>query len=548
MNPGRATEHEGACAAVSIASPESSVRDPLQAAALASLLAACLFIMTTPQLGDADLWGHVRYGQDVLANTALPSTATHTFTAVGHAWINHENLSEIVFAVVANSAGASGLASLSVLLGLFLLALMVVHAMRQGVSFGVLSLSLLLAVANISFGWSVRPQIFTYTCFAALVVLLGETAWRRRLWLAVPLFAVWANFHGGFVAGLAVFGLCMACRALQSTWRQRAEYVALLLACVLATLLNPYGAGLLRWLVYDLGPPRPEIGEWDPLRPPSVLFFPVTLLLVVTVAAWIGSGRRRDLGQTAALGVTAWQAYAHARHAPFFGILAGFWLPYHLEGLRLRLLHADAKSTAPPSARAVGVVRAVAWGTALAMLVAVAVLSRTMWVPRREYPVEALQFMVDHRLSGRLVAHFDWAQYALAALAPGTTVAFDGRLRTCYPQAVADTYFDFLLGDTPSIRWRSPDSPPFDDTRILRLGNPDLVLVSRRFKHGVKVMQRRSGWTLLYQDHLAQLWGRPDRYGDVASTDYVPPAARVIGERPQRGFVRWPAFPVSGGT
>src|SRR5207245_503426 len=81
---------------------------------------------------------------------------------------------------------------------------------------------------------------------------------------------------------------------------------------------------------------------------------------------------------------------------------------------------------------------------------------------------DALQYMADRHLGGKLIVHFDWAQYALAALAPETTVAFDGRLRTCYPQEVADLYFDFLIGNQPACRWRSPTSPPFDDTALVR--------------------------------------------------------------------------------
>jgi len=244
------------------------------------------------------------------------------------------------------------------------------------------------------------------------------------------------------------------------------------------------------------------------------------------------------------LAVTAWQSFLHARHPPFLGILAGFWLPFHLDGLRGRLKKPKPeRAGTPPSARAVRLLLGTTWAMALVLLVTLAVQSRTMWVNRSRAPVDALQYMADRHLAGKLVVHFDWAQYALAALAPETTVAFDGRLRTCYPQEVADLYFDFLLGNLPAFRWRSPTSPPFDDTAILRLGDPDLVLLSRHFKHGVKVMVRRSGWVLLYQDGIAQLWGRPERYGDPASPDYLRPAARTIGNRKPRGYVRWPAFP-----
>ncbi len=50
-------------------------------------------------LVDPDLWGHVRYAEDWLADGQLPRTATHTFTAVDHPWINHENLAELAFAL-----------------------------------------------------------------------------------------------------------------------------------------------------------------------------------------------------------------------------------------------------------------------------------------------------------------------------------------------------------------------------------------------------------------------------------------------------------------
>src|SRR5207245_937605 len=96
----------------------------LRRALLVALLLAGVLVFATIDRADPDLWGHVRYGQDVLASGHLPATATYTYTATSQRWINHENLSEIVFAFVADHAGGTGLAVLKTLLALGLLALM----------------------------------------------------------------------------------------------------------------------------------------------------------------------------------------------------------------------------------------------------------------------------------------------------------------------------------------------------------------------------------------------------------------------------------------
>jgi hypothetical protein len=60
----------------------------------------------------------------------------------------------------------------------------------------------------------------------------------------------------------------------------------------------------------------------------------------------------------------------------------------------------------------------------------------------------------------------------------------------------------------------------------------------------VEVMKGQgSAWVLLYQDELAQVWGRASRYGDPASPDFIPPAGRQIDDAKQGGFAAWPAIP-----
>ncbi|MCA9080011.1 MAG: hypothetical protein KDA58_05600, partial [Planctomycetaceae bacterium] len=51
-------------------------------------------------------------------------------------------------------------------------------------------------------------------------------------------------------------------------------------------------------------------------------------------------------------------------------------------------------------------------------------------------------------------------------------------------------------------------------------------------------------WTLLYQDSLAQVWGRRDLFDNPECPRYLSPSRRQIGDEQQHGYVAWPATPV----
>ena len=55
-----------------------------------------------------------------------------------------------------------------------------------------------------------RPQLFTFMLLSALMVLLARDSFRppgASIWLALPIFALWANTHGGVAAGFAAMAL-----------------------------------------------------------------------------------------------------------------------------------------------------------------------------------------------------------------------------------------------------------------------------------------------------------------------------------------------------
>jgi len=290
--------------------------------------------------------------------------------------------------------------------------------------------------------------------------------------------------------------------------------------------------------------------------------------MVACIAALALTHRSRDFTQVVILGLILWQALSHHRHIAFFALACGWWLAPHFDSLVARLGINERFKTneelkygwAPPDSSAFSAAFSpqMQLGLALGLVTAFCISTfqlahrlTTLRVERHSYPLGAAVFIADKGLTGKMVCTFNWAQYTLAAFGsrdanePGIQVQVDGRCRTSYSQAMLDTHFDFLLGEMGSeMRFRDPQSGPFDPTRVLNEGRPDLVLISRLQEPSVAVMEAEKGrWVLLYQDSLAQLWGRASRYDDPKSAYYLEPRYREVGESIQQGFVYWPALP-----
>jgi len=494
------------------------------------------------------------------------------------------------------------------LLGTAVVGVMLWRALRQGSGLIAACAFALLVALALGNHWSLRPQIASYVCFTLLLGLLSycfegwEGDWRlaapwlpnwigqsstsdqelqyslprlKLLWLVPPLFVIWTNSHGGFLAGLLVYLTYLTLRGVEAVSHKGREADGLVVrfglmgaAAIAATFLNPYGPLFHIWLFNDLKVPRPEIVEWHSPELFNTQFFPFWLLLVASVGSLVGSRKPRDFTQVVILGLILWQSLVHHRHIAFLAIACGWWLPMHWDSLLVRLGVSHRFKTdeelkfgwAPPENTAftasfpLRTQQIFAASIVLAICITTGRLSyrlTTLKVERDQYPVAAFDYIARQGLTGKMVCTFNWAQYAIAAFGPhdpgqpGILVQVDGRCRTSYSQEMLDMHFDFLMGQIdPRQRYRDPASGPFDPTRVLNVERPDLVLISRLQQPSVEVMQQQKDrWTLLYQDGLAQLWGRSSRYNDPNSAFYVEPRNREVGESAQGGLARWPALP-----
>jgi len=173
-------------------------------------LALACAIPLSLNIVDPDLWGHVQYGQDWLAEGALPRTASHTFTAVDYPWINHENLAELSFAIGYQFLGPHGLLIAKCLLGMTLLLIMAWVAYRRQVHTFVTWPLLMLVAVNLQVFFLLRPQLFSFALCVITLTLLDHAfgEWKasqkihwQKIWLLPIVFLVWVNAHGGFALG-----------------------------------------------------------------------------------------------------------------------------------------------------------------------------------------------------------------------------------------------------------------------------------------------------------------------------------------------------------
>lgn len=518
-------------------------------------------------LVDPDLWGHVQYAQDWLAEGQLPRTATHTFTAEGYRWINHENLAELALAFSYEKLGGTGMLVAKCLMGLAVVLSMVWIATCRGASPFIAWVWMLVVTINLQPFFLLRPQLFSFVYCAVTLVILDRAFihWHQRrevrcplLWLLPVVVALWVNTHGGFVAGVAIIGAYLGGRILELlvprkdiAWSLVAQISLIGAACLAATLLTPYGIELHHWLATSLTQPRPEITEWLAPHPSDPVFWPWLAMLGITGVSLLATTKRRDWVEVVILLLVVWQSAMHLRHVAFVALLCGYWIAPHLQSALSRLL--------PTGFGERGKIPLTPWmrrSAVIALLVAIALQSfalderlKDFPVDRGRYPVDAIQFMADRQLDGNLVASFNWAQYAISALAPHVKLAFDGRYDTCYPTEVVDMNFDFLLGEADGKRWRGPDSGPIDGTRVLKFGDPDLVLIDRLYENPRSIMRAEGEkenpeWVLLYRDRVAELWGRSERFDDPTNHDYIPLEFRVQDPSPRECGVPWPALPI----
>lgn len=461
-----------------------------QRAAWALLVLTSTVYFLAGNEADPDLWVHLLTGRRILESGQVPRVDDLSYTAAGASWVDHEWLAQCLMAATYLHVGDTALWLLKLAVGCATAFLLWRPIAAGSGRFWVRGVVMLLGVAIVSRGFAIRPQIFTYLAVAALLRWLegrepdSPRADAAALAVVAAGFAVWANLHGGFVAGLgilAVYATVTPALFDRRRWR-------LLLAAVLGVCANPYGARLLGYLAQELTVPHPST-EWQPLAlgdPAQVTFILFVAALLATLP--FAQALRRVPWRAALCALFVVMAFSHQRHTPLLALTAAGPLAEQLDGA---WSWAERRTSFRLSALAQAVLT-------LAVLALCAfqgtLLGMRLFADRfhvvfdgAEYPVAAVRYLRGQSFRGNLAVPLDWGSYVLWHLAPNVKVSLDGRFATVYPPSVVESNFNFFVGASD---------------RLVKDFPTNAVLAPARAQPTVS---RQAGWSVRYRDEVAQL-------------------------------------------
>lgn len=408
-------------------------------------------------LADGDTGWHIRTGQFILQTGTVPLHDLFSFSRPGQPWFAWEWLSDVGFAWLYGWRGLSAVAAFSAAV-LCLSATLLLRSLLRRESGAWIAVPVALAAVSAStIHYLARPHIFTLLFVTVLLGFLEEDrrAASPAIWFLVPLLALWANLHAGFVCGLAILGLRAGVCLVERDRAAAVRYGTLAGLCCGATLLNPYGWQLHRhilsyldssWILNNV-----EEFQSPHIRSEGMQVFAV--LLLAGVALVLRAFARKQWFDGALVLAWGFASLRSARHVPIYAVVAA---PLIAQELAAWWAVAAVGSPAHSPVRVLWGLsqefgrsrRLGLWTPLLGVLAIWMVLPQKglQDFPEKSFPVTAVARNRE-RLTGpsqRILTSDQWADYLIFKLEPGRRVFVDGRSDFYGPAIGAD--YQSLMG------------------------------------------------------------------------------------------------------
>ena len=461
-----------------------------------SLVALELSYVTDLRITEADIWFHLRNAQEFLTTHTFLRQDLYTFTIPGAPLLDHEWLSEIPYYLAFRAGGLRGILVLYFVILLIVFGALYYLALRRRANPGEAAVVTMFGVALGSYSIGPHMHHFGWLCMAALLLILQRYEQSGKgLWLLPPLFALWINLHGSWVFGFVVIGAYIISGLVEGQWnrvvakrwtpQQLRQLLLVTATSAAALLINPYGYKLA-WYPFDLLFRQKinlnNMGEWL-----SVDFhtgwgkLAMIALIALLAAIWF-SPEPWPLHDVLLATFAMWASLNHLRFLLFAAIIL---VPILAPRLKLFPPYDPLKDKP--------------W---LNLAMTVAIVGLMVWIFPTEaqlrnrvdtvFPRDALQFMQQNQINGRLFSWYDYGGY-IEFYAPEIKTFADGRTDIFVYSGLLDDYIKINAIDRPF--------------ELLDKYKIDYVLFPVD-RHLTYVLDHSKDWQTIYEDRTAKLFKR----------------------------------------
>lgn len=463
---------------------------------------------------DPDTGWHIAAGDLIRALGRLPQTDPWSYTADGQRWYNISWAYDVGLSAIHSLGGLP--AAVVATVGLYALAVALVSAiaLRSSQSVAASFLVTLLAGVLLLPGMLVRPHVLTFFLVIAFYAILRFGS-EKRFWLLPLLMILWANVHGGFLAGFVVIGAFSVEAMVARDYARCGRLVVIGALCAVALLATPYGWRLIDGAMLTMTSAMRElIAEWRPAaigRANAVTVFVAAFFLLSALYE-----RRIPLADKLLACFWLAMGISSMRMMQLAAILAA---PYLAQALALRLRQSPMSALVEDRDRVYAAalsrpsVRAASSAIAAALVLGAftpplqrALAGKDAAFPARLAPDAAIDFLKAQYPALRLYNEYGMGGYLIFRERGATPVFVDGRADTAYPRQVLKDAVDIgMLGDKHMAElanepaWRA----------LVAKYDVEGFLISDRMRL-YDVLSRLSDWTKVYEDENAALFVRGD--------------------------------------
>jgi hypothetical protein len=445
---------------------------------------------------DGDLGRHITVGKYILETGQIPTRDIFSNTMTGERLVPHEWLAQLTFAVINRLAGLGGIVILATLLIAVTFTLVYRTMIKRDISRIIAFLIVLLAAFASSLHWLTRPHVFTFLFTAIWVTLLENKT--TRPWLFPLTMLLWANTHGAFIVGFAIWGAYLAGWLWDFSRKENTRSNGIRLAVIgassfAATFINPAG-----WRLWDT-----SVGYFGShflvdktieYQSPNFHIAGTWPFLIMLILYFLLYGFGGKLKMREALLVTGWGALSlyNARNIPIFAIVTSPFLA--------QLIY-DATKKVPTLIRLeqnLANIEKNLRGYLFNMIAIITILFTTQPNPADRFdphvfPVDASQWLIEHPQEGNMYNFFTWGGYILYRLWPQQRVFIDGQT-DFYGEALSREY---VLVESVQPGWNDILAKYDVDWVIIQPNQPLAAALSGE------------NWNILYQDSTAIILRKP---------------------------------------